>query len=504
MSSKTRIINWLLPGLPELIGILIFTSVLGMGPRMINMDGDLGRHLTVGRYILTSKTIPVQDLFSFTRVGDPLTPHEWLAEVAFALADRWMGLNGVILLTGGILGVTFFLISRKLFSYHLPVWVLIGLILWAAGLSSIHWLARPHVFTFLFLVLWIDGLDQLERGNWKWSYFLWLLMLIWVNTHGAFLYGMAITTLTIVTELIQYIQQPQSARLENRKSVQRWLAFGVGMLLVSLINPAGIHLWGTAFEFLTSHYLVSHTVEYMPPSLNQPVTWLFLLSLAGGAGLLFSKKVNKRTKDVLTFVLFSLMGLSSARNIPIFALVCFPMIGLWLQDLLSDTQLDRQSQKSEFSIRLLMSDLKPGLWSLVVVTLSVLLLRNGVKLDYTRTGNVYLEPQFPVRAADWMKDNPIEGNGFNYFQWGGYLLYRFWPGQKVFIDGQTDFYGEQLTREYETIINGENGWDALLDRYNVHWILIPLDSPLGEKLVYDQHWKLLYHDSSSVVYVKRS
>ncbi len=73
---------------------------------------------------------------------------------------------------------------------------------------------------------------------------------------------------------------------------------------------------------------------------------------------------------------------------------------------------------------------------------------------------------------DYLESHPVEGNMFNEFTWGGYLLYRFWPEQKVFIDGQTDFYGEKLTRDYASIYYAEPGFEDLMQKYTVDWIIV--------------------------------
>ena len=41
----------------------------------------------------------------------------------------------------------------------------------------------------------------------------------------------------------------------------------------------------------------------------------------------------------------------------------------------------------------------------------------------------------------------LTGRIYSEFIWGGYLLYA-WPEQKVFIDGGTDHYGEDLVQEH--------------------------------------------------------
>jgi hypothetical protein len=499
MKKKSFSISaWLVPSLSELLAILVFISVIGLGPRMINMDGDLGRHLTVGKYILSAHTIPTHDLFSHTLYQLPLTPHEWLAEGIFAVFNQIMGLNGVILLSGVLLGGTFYLLSKRMFTNRLPLLFTCGLILAAAGLTSTHWLARPHLFTFLFIVLWMEGMQQIRAQKWIWTLPMGILMLIWVNTHGAFLYGMMIAAVYFLDVLVAFLRSRWMNATEPLRPVIYWILFGAGLFGISLINPAGVNLWLTATGFLSSSYLVSHTVEYMPPALNLPTTWLFILLVVLGWILLFVRKTKKGLKDVLLFILFASMGMMSARSIPIFALVCIPILAVWISEWLAGSKY----AVNESGLKRLMTNLKPGVWSLMTLAIVIVLFQNGVRLDYAQQGNRYLEPQFPVSAADWMADHPLSGNGFNYFQWGGFLLYRFWPEQRVFIDGQTDFYGEKLTREYETVIDGATGWESILDRYEVSWMLIPVDAPLMQKLTDHPEWNAIYRDSISVIFSK--
>ena len=53
--------------------------------------------------------------------------------------------------------------------------------------SSIHYLARPHVFTFLFLAiaLWLIDADRLAPSRRIWM--LVPLTAVWANLHGGFL-----------------------------------------------------------------------------------------------------------------------------------------------------------------------------------------------------------------------------------------------------------------------------------------------------------------------------
>ena len=61
---------------------------------------------------------------------------------------------------------------------------------------------------------------------------------------------------------------------------------------------------------------------------------------------------------------------------------------------------------------------------------------------------------FPVEAVEYARSNRITGRVFNLFWWGGYLIYA-WPEQKIFIDGMTDYFSEDLLKDYGTIEVGK-------------------------------------------------
>ncbi len=111
---------------------------------------------------------------------------------------------------------------------------------------------------------------------------------------------------------------------------------------------------------------------------------------------------------------------------------------------------------------------------------------------------------FPVAAVETLLESGFEPPGpvYNEFGWGGYLLYRAWPEIPVFIDGQTDFYGEELTREYVEIRALQANWEHLLAKHKVAWALIPPEAPLAQGLELHPDWRLLYSDSTAVAFVR--
>jgi ribosomal protein S24E len=86
----------------------------------------------------------------------------------------------------------------------------------------------------------------------------------------------------------------------------------------------------------------------------------------------------------------------------------------------------------------------------------------------------------------------------------GYLLYRLWPEQKVFIDGQTDFYGEKLTRDYAAIYDSQPGYEEVMQKYKVDWVIIQRTSQLALELdKKPNEWMKEYSDELSAIYIRK-
>ena len=64
-----------------------------------------------------------------------------------------------------------------------------------------------------------------------------------------------------------------------------------------------------------------------------------------------------------------------------------------------------------------------------------------------------------VRKA---REAGLTGRMYNEFIWVGYIL-KEWPEERVFIDGQTDFYGEEIARTHSRIASLSPGWRGAVE-----------------------------------------
>jgi hypothetical protein len=362
----------------------------------------------------------------------------------------------------------------------------------AAVAGSIHWLPRPHVFTFVMLAVWVGWLERLreEKASFFWRFPM--LMLIWVNLHGGFIFGFMAWAAYAIGWVWDRWQAPESA---SAKAGRQLLLVGGLSGLASVVTPSG---WGNWQAVLgnSSPYILSRTVETMSPDFHQPFTWIFLILL--GFSIALPSLSGNRLPAAQSFLLagFAVLGLLVTRNIPLFCIVAAPILTVSMRRMLKRGQA---WLRIEFRLSEIESSLHGSFWMAAGALGTILLFA----LHYANTRvavNQFDVETFPVAAADWLAVHPQQGNMFNEFNWGGYLLYRLWPGQRVFIDSQTDFYGEALVRDYEGILNAREDWDEQLKKYDANWVIVRVDSQLGQVLAQNSDWERSYQDELAVIF----
>jgi len=90
----------------------------------------------------------------------------------------------------------------------------------------------------------------------------------------------------------------------------------------------------------------------------------------------------------------------------------------------------------------------------------------------------------------------------NYYDYGGYLIYRLWPsGSHVFIDGRVEVYGPAVFGDYLAVSYASPGWHDVVQRYAPDAIVLPSWHPLVGVLSQDPHWRTLSADRVATVFV---
>jgi hypothetical protein len=488
MSRRVR------PSLFDIIFVIwVVVIPVGFGSRLINSDGDMARHIRLGEVILDQGALPRTDLFSHTMGGRPFIAFEWGSEVLYALAYRAAGLAGVAVFAGLVLALTYALVARFLIRRGGDPLLAYFVSMAAAVLSAAHWLARPHLFTMLAVVLLLDLLERKGRRT-LWPYFA--LFVLWANLHGGFFYGCITIGIYAAGELLE-------ARLARGEERTEWLArarhhgAGLGLaLLATLVNPNGFRNLAHVAGFFGNSAILRQTQEFMSPDFHTVNGKIFLLALLAVVAILALTR-RRPTIPVLLVLLANIaFSLISQRNIELFALVALPLLALTYDAEWRALPLFRRA-KEVFQRE------HAGAYSGVGAAICALLLA-GVALAGGRVAGLDVVPGrfdpkvFPVEAVAKARAEQLDGKLFNYYIWGGYLVHE-WPEQRIFIDGATDFYGEKLFQEYIQIWNLDPGWRDVMQRWGVTVALVPPRSRLAHELAEDLGWSTWYCDSTAVI-----
>jgi len=496
--TSMRIARFLLPRIEYILLIAIFFGVAASGPRILNLDGDLPRHLLAGQLILRTHRVLTTDVFSFRTVGYPSVPHEWGSQALFAAAYQWLGLSGVVLVTALSITLAWGLVFRRAMNKSRALAPSLVATVLGVAATQLHVLPRPHVFTYVFLALWTSLLERVGTGRGAW-WLLPLLMLLWVNIHGMFILGVALCATYLLGHVLDH---PPGERLGGAGT--RALAVGAAAsLAATVLSPSGVQIWKTIISLGSNSYITSRVPEYQSPNFHVPETWPFvtmlLLTVVGWG------RAAQRIAwgDVLLIVTFASLALYTSRMISVFAIVATPLMAQSLASWGREDFAAGRMASFESNLRRINCSAGGMIWLFAVVIAVTISFSLGKAIDPARRGNVFDDRFFPVDAVSWLEIHPQATPVFNEFDWGGYLLLRLWPRLRVFMDGHTHIYGEHLTREYEKVISLTPGWEEIFTKYGIGCVIVRADAPLVAALSTTSAWKISYQDGTAVILTRK-
>ncbi len=485
--------SYLMPSLVDIVFISLLLALAYGTPslRLLN-DPGIGWHIRTGEWILQNYSIPHTDLFS-TLATRPWFAWEWLFDVGVAQVHSWWGLNGV--LAGGALlvALTFALLFQLTLRRGAPFLPTAGFVVLALLASTIHCLARPHLFTWLFTLLCWYLLEQKRDTPWLWA--IPAIVLIWANVHGGFLIAFALGGLTLAGDLLTP-SPPQDARREDARRASIRLGRVLALsLAASLFNPYKASLYTHIYQYLTDTFLIHHIQEMQSPDFHSFAAKCFAALLFLTACIAVSKRRQLRLGELFVLVFFAYAALFAVRNIPVACIV----LTLTVAPLLTR---DQQAPVS-FSQRMaaMESRSRGHAWAVLFILVTLATCANH--------GNFFGQPlihasfnadRFPLRAVAYLNEHPSQGPLFTTDAWGGYVIYRLWPNQRTVVDDRHDMYGSDYMKRYLKIIDGEPDWAAHLQATGAHSVLVSSTSALASLLRLTPEWRLVYDDKQAVLF----
>src|SRR5258706_8117722 len=232
--------RFLLPSVRDLIFLLAFWALL-IGPLSNRplADADIGWHIRAGEQIIATQSVPRVDSFSSTMQGQPWFAWEWLYDLLLGVVHRSMGLNGVVWLAALLMATTFAILFGQLLARGTGLPVAVGLWLLVLGAASIHVFARPHIVSWLFTLLWFVALERWEQGIPRWLRWLFpLSMLLWVNLHGGWLFGMALLAIYALAAFVESLRGSDAiARILSAHRARSMSWTFAASAVATVVNP---------------------------------------------------------------------------------------------------------------------------------------------------------------------------------------------------------------------------------------------------------------------------
>jgi hypothetical protein len=484
---------------------LLFLFVRLAGVKTLLGDGDTGWHIRAGEWMLANGRVPEQDLFSFTKSGEPWFAWEWFADVVFALLHRHFGLAGPVYCSIVLIGLASLLTFRLCRRHTKNDLISIAVLLPTVVASSIHWLARPHLFTFLFVTVVLHWLDRSYRNR-KYLWFLPPLVALWANVHGAFF--IVILMLGAVgtgVALREWTSVHGGSLLGAWRKSRGYYYSALGCAAASLFNPYGWNLHVHIFRYLTERYHYENIIEYQSISFHNPAAPFFELLLVLGLLAAGWSLIRRRFSDALLLLGWLHLALLAARNIPIYAFIAAPIVTRFVTESLDSVRRaevlgclrSAVCSWQRFAVEFTVADRIPRFYlpSIVVAGLLWLLMSNAPPAA-SKLYSEFDTMLYPARVLSLLEGKRVFTND----EWGDYLIYKLYPRTKVFIDGRSDFYGSEFSLQYLNVLHGKWNWQEMLIRYRVNAVLLPVDSGLASTMKATAGWTPVYDDQVAILF----
>ncbi len=499
--------SWFRPTGADLVFLVLALVIVQTARQTMLDDPGLGWHLRNVDAMRRQGGWLTQDPFSLSPDGQPRTwlTNQWLGELPLWLGERWAGPEGIAAVATLLLAFTLRCLYGMLLRDGLAWPVAVVWTALAALGTSCSWVARPNLFTMLFVLVTARVLEQyhagkLSRGRTLW---LWPLFAAWANIHGGFVAGLLMLAATIFLEAALAVAALETGVRGAARQRAAHLAFlGLGAFLATLVNPYGPRLYQWVSQLLGDPFFMDLHQEWRSPDFHGKGTIRFELLMLLFPLLLGVSRRRPNLVELGLAVLWLHLAFTGFRYVPLWVLVVTPLLARssvevpWLR-----ARANRLRQAAPDSFLFRTGGAASGwVWSAVV---AVALL--GWARGREGTFAVHKPEIIPSQALDRLLGLHDDWQGrhgrppvvFHSYNWGGYLTWHGWPRFRNWIDDRNEVQGKDHIRAYFTIVDAAPGWQDHLA--GVDLVAIQPEAPVASRLV-EGGWREVYRDPYAVVF----
>lgn len=455
---------------------------------------DLGRHITNGKVFIKQGKVVSTNFYSYTEPNFPVVTHHWLSGVVFYFVHALAGFKGLTVFYILVSGFTVFFFFKTA-EEKSDVFVALLCSLLLIPLMTDRKEIRPEGFSYLFMGIYYYLLTIFLARKINFKFLLpiiLVLQILWVNLHLFFFMGIMIIGAFVFVEAIKMFL------LKRKNCFKHLVVILASAILVSLVNPYFIKGLLEPLNILKEYgYMIieNQTVFFMQK--RQPSFEYFYFELLSvvflliGAHISVSKRRLAHAVPVLLTLAFVLLGYRAIRGIPIFAFFMVTVTAIYLFEYLKQNDSD--------------------LIKYVVAAIVFIVLIPGHVFSMKSSAFGFGLAPGINGSANFMKQNHIKGPIFNNYDIGGYLIYHFYPDEKVFVDNRPEAYSVSFFDDiYIPMQEKEEVWKQKQDEYELNSIFFyrrdatPWAQPFLIERIRDPEWIPVYVDNYTLILVRNS
>lgn len=488
------------------IGLLMLAALSVVLTRPI-IDFDFFWHLKTGQWIWENRQLPSTDIFSYTTpqnlsiMGQIILTAYWLSQTLYYLLYLFGGMKGIVLMRCLIAAALLYFVAKRRHGDDITFMGLI--VIFIISVLGMFPLERPQVFSFLFFAVLLYLLEKIltppeDNPTRVYIFLLPLTMLVWANSHSGFILGQVTIVLYLISEGMKFVHP--SLAPATGYGYRRLLAAGVAGILFSLINPNSYHALTEIHRATMFHAQSSNIAEFVSTitffkAYNQHAIALYWIVMSVTIVGLLSRTTKPDITQIFLLAGTGYFSFTQTRYVPFFLIAALPVASRYL------------------SGKILLIPARALVLGIALFSAASFVWDERFNIDNLRSGYWVQEGFYPVEAAEFIAANDLRGNMYNFYDWGGYLIWRLGPERKVFTDGRilneniinlnSTIYGADTTT-----IAGLPAWKSALDSFSIKYIVTPLTlknlevAPLVYALLSDRAWIPVFFGIDSIIFVK--
>jgi hypothetical protein len=464
-----------------LVYLLVFLSAAGNVTRSL-ADNDVWWHLRNASELMRTGHFIRADSYTFTVAGKAWINFEWLGELPYYFANRWLGDRGlylVLILVAAAIVLGIYCLARLRSGSWSGAFFATGI---AVFLTTVSLLPRPLLFGWLFLVIELGVLWSLRKGR-DFTAWLPLLFLVWINTHGSWFIGFVLMTIFIGCGFFEGEWGNLYATRWTPKEARKLLIVAGASFAGLFINPYGWRLVAYPLDVaFRQRATVENIAEWGSLDFHSARGKIVVVIFVLLAVLQLVRRRRWPVEDVALGVIGFYGAVTYVRFLFLIAILVVPLLAIDFR-----THEARQSG----------SDKDQRLISALVMAALIAMMARA----YPTGGRLHagVAEAFPEKAIPYVRSIAGRGNLFNDFNWGGYFEWEA-PEVKEFIDPRVDiFVHEGVMSDYLRATKLQDTF-AVLDKYQIRYVLLERDYPAAYLLGHSAEWKRAYDDGQAVVF----